>query len=448
MCGLISFLGDEGVLARRAVERMRHRGLSVNEVMEKAGLWTLGRTRLPIVGTDDGGDFTPPYEHKGWTFLFVGEILNYKEFVPSARCDVEVLARLWVEEGPACLRRFDGFWSVVVVPPDGGCIYAATDFLAKKPLYFRQDRLAFASEIKALGVLGPMTPDPVYFSSVRKWGYHAGERTWAKEVVKVPAGALWRVSWTGAIERDDAFDGVSPSSEVPIAVAVRRAVEARVLSSDVPVAILLSGGLDSSIVFKIAEGLRQDMTIYHAPNDERDYLNLLNPKGKLVEVSWDRYPIEDVLRANEGPVDLGSMLPQYALGQAVEERVALSGDGADELFGGYRRAREYDSQGSDVFEELPFYHCPRLDKLMMAGTVELRSPFMGREVLAAALSVPREWRTEKEALKDAFEGVVPDEILRRPKAPLKSPEVLSSGIGWSRALCDRFEKMIEEGNAT
>lgn len=447
MCGLISFLGNDGLMAKRAVERMRHRGLPAHETTERTGTWTLGRTRLPIVGTDDGGDFTPPYRHGGWTFLFVGEILNYKDFVPTARCDVEVLARMWVNEGPACLRRFDGFWSVVAIPPDGRFVYAATDFLAKKPLYFRRDRLAFASEVKALAELGPLTPDPVYFSSVRKNGYHAGERTWAKEVVKMPAGALWRVSWDGEVARDDRFDVVEPSTEVPIGLAVQGAVKARVLSSDVPVAILLSGGLDSSIVFKVAEGLRSDMTVYHAPNDERDFLNLLNPKGKLVEVSWDRHPVQDVLRANEGPVDLGSMLPQYALGQAVQERVALSGDGADELFGGYRRACEYDSQGSDVFEELPFYHCPRLDKLMMAGTVELRSPFMSRQVLAAALAVPRAWRTEKEALKDAFEDWLPPEILRRPKAPLKSPEVVRNGVAWRMALCQEFENMIEEGVA-
>lgn len=444
MCGLISVIGTEHVLVAKALGAMRHRGLFPSTM--KAGAWTLGRTRLPIVGTDDNGDFDPPYRHEGWTFLFVGEIVNYKDFIPTARCDVEVLARLWVGEGPSCLRRFDGFWSVIAVPPEGGCIYAATDFLAKKPLYYRPDRLAFASEIKALGRLGPLTPDPVYFSSVRKWGYHAGERTWAKEVVKMPAGALWRVSWTGEVGRDDAFDRVEASGEISLKGAIRRSVQRRALSSDVPVGILLSGGLDSSIVYKLAKGLRSDMTIYHAPN-AGDTLDGLGVTEKTVEVPYQDFDLETVLRANEGPVDLGSMLPQYALGQSVQERVALSGDGADELFGGYARSESYDSQGSDVFEELPFYHCPRLDKLMMAGTVELRSPFMGREVLAAALAMPYVARKSKNGLRAAYQDELPNHIVWGQKVALKSEQVLADRTGWRMLLCDKFEQMIEKGTA-
>lgn len=440
MCGLSVVQGTTHGELSVMNESMSHRGTTKSSSHRRG--WGLGRVRLPIVGLSEG--FDAPYEHKGFTFNFVGELVNFREMVPTAQCDVEVLARNWVSSGPTCMRRFDGFWSVAVVDP-AGALYVATDFLGKKPVYYRTDRVAYASEIRALCALGPVEPDRTYFSSVSKWGYHAGERTWAKQVRKMTPGTLRIHHPNGTLEEFRDFDPIGPSWEVNLKTAIVRSVRRRVLSSDVPVAMLLSGGLDSSIIYALAREARSDLMVYHAPNDEADYLGLLGvDPSTATEVNFSQYPDEEVLRANEGPVDLGSVFPQYALGQAVRERVALSGDGADELFGGYRRSLEYDSQGSDVFEELVHYHLPRLDKLMMAGTVELRSPFLGREVVAGALALPREQRTAKRFLKEAFADLLPREILERPKTPLKTRRVIDGGVAERMRLCDLFERMIEE----
>jgi len=146
---------------------------------------------------------------------------------------------------------------------------------------------------------------------------------------------------------------------------------------------------------------------------------------------------------NETPIDLGSVIPQYHLFEAVAKeglRIVLSGDGADELFGGYRRINEYDSQGSDVFHELTYYHLPRLDKMSMAYTTELRSPFLGHDVVDFALTLPFEERKNKKILKEAFSDIVPIEIIERTKVPLKNERIKTDPLIYRKYVIDLFIK--------
>jgi asparagine synthase (glutamine-hydrolysing) len=116
----------------------------------------------------------------------------------------------------------------------------------------------------------------------------------------------------------------------------------------------------------------------------------------------------------------------------------LSGDGADELFGGYSRIHEYDSQFSDVFDELRFYHLPRLDKLSMAHTLELRNPFLNLDLVRFALHLPKEWRTDKKILKDTFGPLLPEEIVNRPKEALKNPKIKENKLKYRQQAVDLF----------
>jgi asparagine synthase (glutamine-hydrolysing) len=219
------------------------------------------------------------------------------------------------------------------------------------------------------------------------------------------------------------------------------------LIGDLPVAVLCSGGLDSTIVALVAAQSGVPITVLHCLVDELDtehFRSIKWPSNVTTkEIVLDMSMKSEALRATEEPVDLGSVVPQYALGKAIAEagfNVVLTGDGADEVFGGYTRARTYDSQYSDIFCELVNYHLPRLDKTMMANTVELRSPFLAHYVIEQALLIPYHQRTRKQALKELYADIVPEHILNREKVPLKTEAVKNGGFEYRKDLVDQFYK--------
>jgi asparagine synthase (glutamine-hydrolysing) len=193
--------------------------------------------------------------------------------------------------------------------------------------------------------------------------------------------------------------------------------------SDIPVAVLCSGGLDSSIIYHYVKENTDDYKVFFVDNGtDSDYIGLLNiPSARLVKLPIHALSYDAAIFVNQTPVDLGSVHPQYCLAKAIKEEgysVVLSGDGADELFGGYGRAQRYNSQLSDI-NELIHYHLPRLDRIMMSQTIELRSPWLSWEVMDFALQLPYNLRQKKDYLKATFCDIIPKPIIQRAKEPLK-----------------------------
>ena len=433
MCGLV-------IAPRRYAESLAaitHRGIRNREVGEEHG-W-IGHARLPIVGLSAEND--QPVRNGKWLIAFVGELLDFREFDQDADCDLQTVSRTFAMNGPWGFKTFDGFWSVAALNTDTGDIHLFVDYLAQKPLYYRRDLRVAASEPHAVALAGPTTPDEVYLSSVIKWGYCPETwRTPYREISKMLPGQYIVMKGDGGFHSEIA-DPLTPRSFTggELKIEIEQAMRRRVLSSDVPVAALVSGGLDSAIVYTLAKRYGE-VRAYHVDNGEDENAEKVTG-GRHTRVTLEGVSLSDAIEAMQEPIDLGSLFPQVALSRCIPERVCLTGDGADEFFGGYGRAMRYDSQASDVWHELVAWHLPRLDRVMMRQRIEVRSPFLARGVCQMALCLPYSLRRNKGVLRSLFRVDLPGGVADTPKKALRTHAVETSRELRSETLVHLFRSM-------
>lgn len=466
MCGIL-------VAKRPSEERVlsiAHRGIE-HSVVYKDDL-CLVHHRLPIQ-TLDGDNWSQPIQigEDRW-LLFNGEIFNYGDF----ESDTAYLQNLFSSfdfGGVGMLQAlyephvvsWDGFWAIVLVDTNKREVYAFTDPLGKKCLY-KNDRGEVCSEIKGLYEKDEfMNLDKSFFSGIVKFGYLPTNQTPYDNIKKLDPNRFYRWSLDHPIKMEvsDPYYNFNSFDQGLVDYEQRMdwlwnkmesSVQARLLSKNYPTSLLLSGGLDSSIIAGLLLKLGADVDFYSISNGEDEqyvkdceyYWNVESKRLKYdidLESEEGKRGLIDIYKTwNESPVDMGSVVPQYHLFDAIKKgsntRIVISGDGADELFGGYRRINEYDSQQSDIFHELTSYHLPRLDKLSMAHTLELRSPFLNHDIVRFALSLPFEERKNKKILKDTFKGLVPDSVIERSKLALKNTKIVEDQIAYRKEIVKLF----------
>jgi asparagine synthase (glutamine-hydrolysing) len=364
---------------------------------------------------------------------------------------------------------WDGFWAIVLVDTKKRELYAFTDPLGKKCLY-RNEKGEICSEIKGLyEEKSRPDMDRSFFSGITKFGYLPTDQTPFIGIKKLEPNRFyqWNLDCPQKIEVSDPyynfnfFDAGLRTYDDRcewLFNKMESSVEARLLSKNYPTSLLLSGGLDSSIIAGLLLKLGADVDFYSISNGEdEEYVKACeyywNVESKRLSYDIDieseegkKNLIDIYKKWNESPVDMGSVIPQYHLFDAIKKgsntRIVISGDGADELFGGYRRMNEYDSQQSDIFHELTYYHLPRLDKLSMAHTLELRSPFLNHDIVRFAINLPLEERKNKKILKDTFKGLVPDSVIERSKLALKNKMIVEDQISYRKEIIKLYLGII------
>jgi asparagine synthase (glutamine-hydrolysing) len=399
-------------------DALRHRGPD-GEGFHDDGPVALGHRRLAIIDLA-GGDQPIFNEDRSLSIVFNGEIYNYRELreeiagrhVFSTQSDTEVLIHLYEDYGPEMLSRLRGMFAFAIWDSARQRIFAARDPFGEKPLLYAStaEGLFFASEMSAFlaaGIdVGDVETDAL--SDFLELLYVPAPGSIFSRVKKLPAGHLLLADRRG-VSTQRYYCPPTPGSiaVAPDPRAVRRSLEEAVrlqLRSDVPIAALLSGGLDSSAVvalmaralgspvqtFSVGFGARDDELPFARMIADRyrtDHHEIIVSDGLVDQV-------EQTLSAYSEPFGDSAAVPSLAVARAVSRhvKVVLTGDGGDELFAGYERYRSLAA-------------LPHLPTSPLAGAIERLPPGLrrgrARRLFAAMGSRGRE---RHRALVEVFNG--------------------------------------------
>jgi len=355
---------------RTMTDAIAHRGPDASGAWVDAGVG-LGHRRLSII--DLAGGLQPMASADGRAMLtYNGEIYNYRAVRADLEAlgrtfrtnsDTEVIVEAWRQWGPDCLSRLNGMFAFAIHDQDRGCLFLARDRMGVKPLHYAElsdGSVIFGSEMKAL-LAHPLLRRVPDFTAVDDYlglGYVPDDASIVAGVRKLPAGhylllrrgmPLPRPTQWWDVSFADRAKGSAEALGDELVSTMRAAVTDRMVA-DVPLGAFLSGGVDSSaVVALMAEASKQavrtcSIGFDHPDYDETRYAAAV--AGRFATdhrtriVSSDDFGLIDTLvHAFDEPFADASALPTYRVSELARETVtvALSGDGADEAFAGYRR---------------------------------------------------------------------------------------------------------------
>lgn len=389
---------------------------------------------------------------KNGVLFFDGDIYNYdRDKYASAKDFVtDMLDSMPLREVVALSGHFDGFWSICYIDEVENKMYCWTDPLGGCQLYFANWHNHFPEVCSTIAPLieHKTDLDLFYKSETFKWGYNTDNRTPWSGVKRVIPNHLHEFTKKG--EPFTHFDPIVDWFEGPeskpqdMLELVYHAVESRINAHPGLLGLMLSGGIDSSIIAAVASDLNANMQLYTINNgDDHPYAHMMAYHlGKdIIDLSYnigDEDYFKSCFKANETPIDLGSVVPNQAMFSCIPTEVILSGDGPDEMLGGYRRIDDYDSQISDTLQELTYYHLPRLDRACRRYGKTLLSPYCSIDIVKFALRLPFAERTHKKVMKDVFGHLLPQGIIDRPKLPLKNDELKKDPMAYRKKVYSMF----------
>ena len=450
MCGISAIFGEEKdkeAKLKLSLSKIAHRGDPEHQfeyqIFDHAAL---GVNRLAIV--DKQSSKQPQSgEHGEVSVIFNGEIFNFKELTDRLRSlghtftttgDTEVLAHLWEEYREKMVFELDSeMFAFVIFDKKTNEIFAARDRIGVKPLYYafnKDNTMYLASEIKALVCLNELNeihefpPGSYYFK---------GEFIKYFDIENTQGSAVDKNMFHDLLEN-----------------AVKKRVQ-----TELPIAVFLSGGVDSSLMMELATRFHKDVTalILGTP-DSADYMNAIR---LCKEKDWKYKAIEPKIDYEKDLSDIVYFVESYdpnivrhsfandAISELAHElgfKVVLTGEGADELFAGYNEFLEMDKSKINLgckllLTSMSKGNLMRVDKMAMRYTVEIRCPFFDQKIVAAAMSMDPSLKIgehdgkqfTKFILRKAAEHYIPEYIAWRDKMPFANGAGMDIGVNYKRA---------------
>ncbi|MEQ8239370.1 MAG: asparagine synthase (glutamine-hydrolyzing) [Cyclobacteriaceae bacterium] len=376
MCGIT------GILANNAVGRMNliHLEAATRALSKRGpdhqGSWFddhagLGHRRLSIIDTSEKGNQPIVSADSRYRIIFNGEIYNYRELAKelsskgytfSSSSDTEVLLYAYIHWGEQCLQKLNGFFAFAIYDQKDKSLFVARDRMGIKPLYYYhdEDKFLFASELKSILSFGikkeiDRTALHLYFQLT----YIPSPYSIFKNIFKLDPGHFIKLDPKDGFRKEQWYD--LPKLDLPkikdlaqakalIKDSLQKSVNRR-LVSDVPLGAFLSGGIDSSVIVALASAEVEKLNTFSvgfSDNkffDETKYAALVakkyNTNHHVFSLSTQDLfdEVQNAVDYLDEPFGDSSSLPVFILSKKTKNhvKVALSGDGADELFSGYNK---------------------------------------------------------------------------------------------------------------
>ena len=466
MCGIAGTIGiADTSIANTMLAALHHRGPDQQGVAS-LGPVAMGTTRLAIV--DPIGGSQPIYnEDRSLCLVFNGEIYNHDELRSKLQAqghtfltasDTEVIVHLFEQYGESCVEHLRGMFCFAIT--DGRRVFLARDRVGIKPLYYTQLRnhnaMLFSSEIKSL-LAAPIVPAKLDDIAVIDWaiiGHSVANRTMFEGIRLLgPGETVWvdvadpvkalrpRKYFTLEYRRDERIT-MATAEEMTLA-ALTEAIDLHARTTDGNLGIVLSGGLDSALMALIADSTKQAQLRTYTVADHWGHPDVgqakfiadhIDSNHRTLVIDYNHYlhEIPSFIAVEETPSDLTD-IPHYVMNREIgkETKVCLSGEGADEVFGGYQEfvdrwykvgglkdrikmaggmglalsseaeayvdpiisASSYEKYLDKLFrysceDQLDRAHLHRVDKFGMAFSLEIRVPFLDNKVLDLGTSMP------------------------------------------------------------
>jgi len=573
MCGIVGLFNKNGVdeqqvtVCEKALKTLESRGPDNQSIYHNRKV-ILGHARLSIIDTSSNGHQPMLDEEQEFVISYNGEFYNFQEekdlllekgYTFKSKTDTEVLLYMYKAYGPQFIQRVNGCFALSIYNNKTQSLFLARDRFGIKPLYYSQQnqQLVFASEVKALIPFQKSSSlDNTSLHQYFRFNYTPLETTCVAGIKKIEPGCYYIIN-SDKIEKhkyynipytkqysSDSYD----DAQKKIVNLLDAAVQKRMLS-DVPLGTFLSGGVDSSIISTIAKRYKNDLNTFSIGYedeplfDETRFAEIVAKKINSKHHSFrlknkDLYDhLFEVLDYLDEPFADSSALPVYILSKKTRAhvKVALSGDGADEIFSGYNKhyahykalnlglkeqlikqfggfahflpkgrnssfsnlARQISkfNKGLNISDKeryiswlsindsayaqqllkhqinqkdleayelrlsknigndlndilysdtqilLPNDMLNKVDKMSMANSLEVRTPFLDHELLDYVFSLKAEYKIangmKKRILQDSFRSILPTEVFNRPKHGFEVPL-----LSWFRG--DLYHYLFED----